>query len=122
MEKESTAAPQSETSEDFVSDYANNVYLEPTIWDIKAIFGEFTAKTNSIEWHTSVTMPWALAKLLAYYLQINVLAHEIRTGKRIDIPDQMKPAAPELSPEQQPDPVEQAILEMIETHRLDLLK
>jgi hypothetical protein len=71
------------TRTEITSEYANNTFFEPTIWDLKILFGEFTGRTDSVDWHTSITLPWARAKLLAYYLGTEVctlrnLKHEHR--------------------------------------------
>ena len=76
-----TAIKTSTVSEvDLSVDYANNVQIEATIWDLKAIFGEFSGRAQSVQWHTSITMPWATAKLLAHFLQVNVDMHELNNG------------------------------------------
>jgi hypothetical protein len=90
------------------AEYANNVMFEATIWDLKLIFGEFSQllRNGNVEWHTSITMPWAQAKLLAYYLTANVIAHEIRVGT-IQIP------APVVPPEwPTPDPTDAVAVEI----------
>ena len=83
-------------SEELPSDYANNVAFESTVWDLKIIFGEFSHK--NVEWHTSMTVPWAQAKLMAYYLELNIGAHEM-AGIPINIPPAFIPAPPVLPPE-----------------------
>ncbi len=106
-----------EKEEELSADYANNVLIEQTIWDIKLIFGEYSGRLNSVEWHTSVTLPWAQAKLLAYYLQINIAFREMHEGP-IKIPD---PVIPELPPpltaEQEKDPAMLALRKFIEEQR-----
>ncbi len=71
-------------------EYANNVMFEPTIWDLKLIFGEWSGRSQSVEYHTSVTIPWAQAKLMLYYLQANVAAHEA-ANEKIKIPVTVMP-------------------------------
>lgn len=71
--------------DDLTTDYANNVAFESTIWDLKLIFGEYSDHDKSVEWHTSITIPWAQAKLMQYYLQINVEYFESQHGK-IEVP------------------------------------
>jgi hypothetical protein len=102
--------------EEITSDYANNVLLESTIWDLKLIFGEFSQRTGSVEWHTSMTIPWAQAKLLSHYLQVNVEVWESNNG-RITIPEIMIPKPPPpLTPEQEKDPKMKAAFETISRH------
>lgn len=113
---ESTPKAQLGDDEELTVDYANNTLLEPTIWDLKLIFGEYTQRFNSVEWHTSVTIPWAQAKLLSHYLQVNVAVHEMSNGK-IKIPKQMVPETPPpLTPKQEMDPEAKAIFEIIKKH------
>ena len=81
------------TKEELNVEYANNALFEPTIWDLKIIFGEWSARSNAVDWHTSMTLPWAQAKLMAYYLAINVAAHELKNGT-IKVPDAMIPNDP----------------------------
>jgi hypothetical protein len=66
---------------EITADYANTTMFEPTIWDLKLIFGEWSGRSNSVEYHTSITVPWAQAKLIMYYLRANIAAHEIINGK-----------------------------------------
>jgi len=101
---EPTAKTQPEENEEMTADYANNTMFESTIWDLKLIFGEFSQRPNSVEWHTSITVPWAQAKLMIYYLQANVAAYEINTGK-IKMADQVLPPEwPAPSAKQTKDP------------------
>lgn len=83
-----------EANEDEItSDYANNVYYLGTIWDLKLLFGELSSIKGDIDWHTSITLPWAAAKLMSYYLTINVAAHEAQSGP-IKVPKAMLPPPP----------------------------
>lgn len=81
------------------SEYANNVYLEPSVWDLKLIFGEYSGRKNGVDWHTSITIPWAQAKLLMYYLGVNIAIHELGQNSPTSVPTSMIPPPP---PE--PDP------------------
>ena len=114
-----TDAGQNNGHDDLTTDYANNTAFEATVWDLKLIFGEFSARAKSIEWHTSITIPWALAKLIIYYLQINIDIHELDQGK-IAIPASMIPAAP--PPPIQDDGTAQAIFEIVQRNRERLME
>jgi len=72
-------------------EYANNTFFEPTVWDLKIIFGEFSGRSASVDWHTSITVPWAQAKLMAYYLLLNVALHELSEGTPTYIPPGVNP-------------------------------
>lgn len=80
-------------TEDLSVEYANNVFFEATIWDLKLIFGEWSSRSNHVDWHTSITIPWIQAKLIQYYLAINVEAHERMQGK-ITLPSAAIPPEP----------------------------
>jgi hypothetical protein len=74
-------------SEEFQSKYANNVFLQSTAWDLTMNFGEVdqTIGPNTVIQHTGVTLPWPQVKILQYYLQVHLAAHELDHG-RITIP------------------------------------
>ena len=81
MEESSRNQPiQSEDAEqdELTADYANNVNFAANVWDLKLLFGELSGTKPAIDWHTSITLPWAQAKLMAYYLDINIASHEAR--------------------------------------------
>ncbi len=103
-------------SEDLTTEYANNVFLQPTIWDLKILFGELSALDKSIDWHTSITLPWQQAKLMAYYLELNVAVMELRQGP-ITIPSVALPQEPPPPPADQANPTNQAIWELIKERR-----
>ncbi len=73
--------------DDFVTGYANNVQFEPSAWDLKMVFGELSQIPGnvSIEQHTSITVSWPEAKMMSYYLQVQILIHEFLNG-RIQVP------------------------------------
>ena len=118
---ESQLRPQREKNE-IDADYANNTAFEPTIWDLKLVFGEYSERSKSIEYHTSITVPWAQAKLMMYYLQVNITAHELAFGK-VPIPQPVIP--PEFTPptpEQAKDLKSQEIFEAIQKLRNQFLE
>ena len=87
-----------ERSEEFASLYANNVQIEISVWDLKMIFGQLDQSIPApgrVEQHTAMAIPWIQAKLLAYYLQANIILHESDSGK-ISVPLNVQP--PELLP------------------------
>ena len=88
---ESNRTPHPGRGEGLSEDYANNTAFEATVWDLKLIFGEWSQRTGSVEWHTSITVSWAQAKLLNHFLAVNIAAHEIVNGK-IRVPDSALPA------------------------------
>src|ERR1700730_1191495 len=72
-----------ERADDFVTAYANNVFFETSVFDIKMTFGELDQpheKEPFVEQHTAMTLPWMQAKITALLLAINVAAHEKKFG------------------------------------------
>jgi hypothetical protein len=84
-------APKTEKrrAEDFSTRYANNVYLEPSTWDLKFIFGQLDLSLDPtkelILQHTAITLPWSQAKMLLYLLQVHIPMHEAQMG-RVPVP------------------------------------
>jgi hypothetical protein len=88
-----------ERIEEFVTGYANNVQFEPTAWDLKMLFGELsqTGGRVTVAQHTSITIAWAEAKILSYYLRIQIAAYELQHGK-IQVPKEVLPPVPTAVP------------------------
>jgi hypothetical protein len=97
---------------DLSVEYANNVLLEATTWDLKVLFGEYTNRARKVEWHTSMTMPWATAKLLAYFLQVNIAIYETYEQK-IKIPVAAIPPLPAPPTAGQDDAAANALFEKV---------
>ncbi|TRZ51267.1 hypothetical protein D4S03_05390 [bacterium] len=95
--------PQTEfkRTDNFLSVYANNFQLESTAIDMKFIFGTTSQSPGkvTVEQHTSVNMTWVQAKLLSFYLNVNLAAHEMENGK-ISIPHSVIPAEPQPIPKE----------------------
>jgi hypothetical protein len=94
------AVPQikREKTEDFIERYANYTYLQSTMWDIKCQFGQAeTDGGSTVPIDTAVTLPWAQAKVLAYFLRIHIQGFETSNG-RIKIPRGIIPKVDEASP------------------------
>jgi hypothetical protein len=108
-------------TEDLTTDYANNTFFEASVWDLKIVFGEWSGQTKSVDWHTSMTIPWAQAKLMDYYLAVNVAAHELRMGK-IPFPESMIPPEPQPPPDSEKNnPAAIAFYNMVREHRQKFL-
>jgi hypothetical protein len=58
----------------FRTAYANNTRFEWSVWDLKIFFGELEQHTGTseVDWHTAITIPWMQAKILDYYLRLNI--------------------------------------------------
>jgi hypothetical protein len=85
--------------DDFSEDYANNFAFQMSAWDFKILFGELdqTVQKEHINWHTAITMPWGVAKILSQFLYINVRAYEFQNGP-IVIPPAVMPPSPGEAP------------------------
>lgn len=82
-------------SPDFYVDYANNVFLEGSVWDMKLIFGQLDQRTipARVEQHGSVTLPWSQAKVFAYLLCVHLAGNEMQNGT-INVPQSVLPPLP----------------------------
>ena len=98
-DKKESSQPQEgfQRVENFYTDYANNVYLESSVWDLKIIFGQLDQSVSPpvTEQRSAITIPWIQAKILNYLLAGHIMGHETVTGK-IVVPSAVVP--PELSP------------------------
>lgn len=82
-------------TEDFTAVYANQCHFELSVWDLKMIFGQLdqTDRKMAIDWHTAVTVPWQVAKILSYLLRLNIAVYESNNGP-IRIPEGSLPPGP----------------------------
>lgn len=99
-EKTEESGPRSEQSyyrrgEDFESLYANSVYFQPSEWDLKLTFGELDNKDGVafVEQHTSIAVPWLQARLMHYFLTLQLEVFEMYHGK-IKLPASLLPPEP----------------------------
>ena len=111
-------------SEDFRDKYSNNVQFEPSAWDLKLIFGQLDqsggAEATVVRQHTSMTITWVQAKILSYFLQVNLRAHEIDNGK-IVVPTRVLPPDPTALPLDEAEENAAAIREEMLRLRAELL-
>jgi hypothetical protein len=101
--KESVEAPSSgihfTKAEDFISDYANNSVLQSSNWDLKIVFGhlDMSVGLNDVVQTMAVTIPWAQAKVMHYYLTVHLIGHEAEMG-RIIVPSGIIGELPKEAP------------------------
>jgi hypothetical protein len=90
-------------SKDPTALYANNTSFEVNAWDLKMFFGQLDQRPSKTgtDWHTTVTIPWAHAKLFEYFLRLNILFYEKKYGP-ITLP-------PQVTPQPYPHPTEEQI-------------
>jgi|SRR5665213_23619 len=88
---------------DFAEKYANNVRFESSVWELKAFFGTLDqgapdpkAYPPSVKFHTSISLPWTQAKLMAYGACINVLWHERLNGRIPVLPSGAPPSVEKM--------------------------
>jgi hypothetical protein len=107
---------------DFESLYANNVHIETSVWDLKLLFGELDQRGDGdgngavIRQHTAMTIPWMQAKILAYFLSVNIMIAEHQRG-RINIPAGVMPPAPDSIPPSTPPAPQDLLDRLTELHR-----
>jgi hypothetical protein len=87
--------------EDFLYRYANNAFFESTSWDLKITFGqtETQISPNSVIQHTAITVPWPYAKVLVYFLQVQIAAKEAEDGRIVVPKGILRPPPNELPKE-----------------------
>ena len=82
--------PRFVPSKDFLWTYANHVFFKPsTIWDMSIVFGEVSRAEDQqlvVENRVSITMPIAVAKLLAIGIEANLQQYKKLTGKDVELP------------------------------------
>ena len=82
-------------TEDFEDLWANNMFFEPTLWGLRIIFGTVDLAAKQINQHTAINIPWAQVKLAAYFMVLNLVAHQSLNGV-VNIPPQIAPRRPSL--------------------------
>jgi len=85
-------------AEEFASMYANHTQYETSVWDLKLIFGQTdqTRGPQFVEQHTAMSVSWIQAKLLAYYITVNLVIHQSQNGN-IQVPAVVIPPRPDPS-------------------------
>jgi hypothetical protein len=80
---------------EYYIDYANNVYVEGSAWDLKMVFGQLDQSTvpARVEQRGAVTLPWAQAKILAYFMCLHLAGYEMQNGT-INVPQAVMPPIP----------------------------
>jgi hypothetical protein len=77
-------------SKDHTSVYANHVFFTvATIWDVRITFGEVMGQEDNrlvVQNRVSVTVPLAVAKMLALGIDANLQQLQKTTGRTVDLP------------------------------------
>lgn len=79
-------------TDDFREGYANSCRFESSVWDLKLIFGTLDQSVDPsvILQRFSINVPWVQAKLMLYFLYVNVLFQEAVNGT-IHVPAAITP-------------------------------
>jgi hypothetical protein len=104
---------RNERTEDFTNVYANNVALEPSVWDLKLTFGELDQSMGTISQHTAVTVPWTMAKIFSFMLQTQIIAYEMQNRKIRVQTDLLPPKFPVPSDDMKDNPAVQRAYEAL---------
>jgi hypothetical protein len=117
MEEQTTPQMTFSRDEDFASLYANNVQFETSVWDLKLIFGQLNqAKgTSVVEQHTAMSVSWLEAKLLAYFLTVNLVLHQTQNGE-VKVPASVIPPRPDASNPELDDTVKNMLVYLAWIH------
>jgi uncharacterized protein DUF3467 len=113
-----------ERTDDFVFAYANNAYFESSAWDLKIIFGQLdqpVGEAARIRQNIAITVPWAQAKLVLYYLRLHVEANELQNGKVSIREDLLPPEPTPPSSELENNPIAQKMYELVRKLRADFI-
>jgi hypothetical protein len=109
--------------ENYENWYSNNVQYQQSEWDLKFIFGQLDWRDDRfvVEQHTAVTVAWIQAKLILYYLSIQVGVYELSHGKIPIPPGAMPPEPPPPTGEQANDPFVNQMHEYMKKMRAQFL-
>ena len=84
--------------EDFEALYANSVIFQPSEWDLRLVFGELDNESDDtifIQQHTSIAVPWLQAKIMHYFLTLQLGMYE-KSHQPIAVPESLMP--PDANP------------------------
>jgi len=101
--------------------YSNTLHFDASDLDFTILFGQarpFPPDPSSVDWRAAVTLPWVTAKLLSYYLQINLKIYESEHGE-VEIPVTMLPPVP--GPKDSEATNRNDIVDFVEKLRAELL-
>src|SRR6202167_4420275 len=109
--------------ENYENWYSNNLQYQQTEWDLKLIFGQLDWSVDHyvVEQHTAITVSWLQAKLIHYFLSVQLGLYEMSHGK-IPLPAGAIPPEP-LAPteEQAKEPFVTEMYEYMKKRREEFL-
>jgi hypothetical protein len=102
--------------------YANYANFELSDLDLKMLFGQLDQSTpqRSVDWHTAVTVAWPEAKIISYFLRVNIAIYESGHGV-VKIPASMLPPTVELPEDADANPGSKALFEKVQAIRAELM-
>jgi Protein of unknown function (DUF3467) len=103
--------------ENFESWYANNVQFVASDWDLRMVFGEIDLPKMTVQQHTAMTITWQQAKIMHYFLMVNIGVHEMSHGKIPIVPSILPPEPAPPSGDLANDPGAHAVYEYIKQLR-----
>jgi hypothetical protein len=76
--------------------YAQNVNFDNNAWDLTLLFSMLNRNQGGARFIQigAIHIPWSQAKLMLFYLTVNIMFHELEHGP-IQIPKGMAPGPPE---------------------------
>jgi hypothetical protein len=89
---------------DFPEIYSNQIFYESSVWDLKILFSILDQSGPAAVTRTraAVTVPWAQVKLMLYFLQVQLWAHEVDHGP-VAVPRQVRPEDLDIPTEASPE-------------------
>lgn len=102
--------------------YANYANFEPSDLDVKIVFGQLNQHSGNrtVDWHTAVTMAWAEAKMLSYFLRVNLAIYEAQQGT-VKVPVSMLPSTIVSPDDIEDNPVSKKIFDTVQAIRTELM-
>jgi hypothetical protein len=92
----SNAPNKTVRDQNFTYLYANSVISEGSAWDLRLTFAQFEELDGNpiTRQKVAVVLPFGLAKLAMYWMQVAIISHEMETGQAINIRQNIRPPAP----------------------------
>ncbi len=106
---------------DYRETYANSIILEQTAWDLKMTFGMLDGA--AVNQNLGISIPWPQAKLMLFWLRLQVESAEATVGVKIPLRSDILPPEPSvLTPEQEADPTIRRFQDLYVKLREEFLK
>jgi hypothetical protein len=103
----SEPAIETHRADDFKAIYSNHVIVGSSAWDLTLTFSRFVEVNGkrAVEQEVAATIPFGLAKLITYWMETQIIANEIETGRRVTVRESLyPPPVPALTAEQEKSP------------------